>query len=139
MFKDVDLTGINSIEVTASVNLRGTTSNGETLVIMADDYKRGEPLGYITLSDDGDNIKERTSIRKIDGVHDLYFYCLYGKQTGTASMKIHDITLSAKGLAQIIIIGIIPLVAVAVQKRVGIGLRHVGHLHFLCFAFFPTP
>ena len=39
MFRDVDLTGINSIEVTASVNLRNTTSNGETLVIMADDYK----------------------------------------------------------------------------------------------------
>ena len=97
MFRDVDLTGINSIEVTASVNLRNTTSNGETLVIMADDYKRGEPLGYITLSDDGENIKECTSIRKIDGVHDLYFYCLYGKTTGTASMKIHDITLSAKG------------------------------------------
>ena len=97
MFRDVDLTGINSIGVTATVNLRNTSSNGETLVIMADDYKRGEPLGYITLSDDGENIKEYTSINKIDGVHDLYFYCLYGKGTGNASMRIHDITLYEKG------------------------------------------
>ena len=40
MFRDIDLTGINSIGVTATVNLRNTSSNGETLVFMADDYKR---------------------------------------------------------------------------------------------------
>ena len=57
MFRDVDLTGIKSVTATGWVDMRNSANNGETLVILADDYKKGEVLGYITLYRDGENIE----------------------------------------------------------------------------------
>lgn len=93
MFEKVDLTGIKSIHAKCSVFLRNTSLNGETLAIMADDYKNGTPLGYLTFTKDGQNITASTSITPTEGVHDLYFYCLYGKDN-RGNVNIFNITLS---------------------------------------------
>ena len=79
MFKGVDLTGIKSIHAECSVNIRNTSLNGETIAVMVDDYKNGTPIGYLTFAKDGNPITVSTSVTPVSGVHDLYFYCLYGK------------------------------------------------------------
>ena len=93
MFRDVDLTGIKSVTATGWVDMRNSANNGETLVILADDYKKGEVLGYITLYRDGENIEAKSSIKPVSGKHDLYFYCLYGSDTWNY-MAIEKIILS---------------------------------------------
>ncbi len=91
-FKDVDLTGINSISMEFYNKMAGN-SNGETLLVMVDDPKKGECIGSLTMSELGEKVTVKTAITPTTGTHDLYFYCLYGRQTWN-ELKVFDITLS---------------------------------------------
>ena len=79
-FENVDLTGINSVKVTA-YNKLVTGTNGVTLAIVTDSAKDGNIIGYVTLTEYGEEITAKASIKPTEGVHNLYFYSLYGKNT----------------------------------------------------------
>ena len=97
-FKGVDLTGMNSlsVKIQSTLNISGA-SNGDTFLIMIDSPDNGEVIGNITILP---NYEEREYIQKVsikptNGVHDLYFYSLYGKSTEN-TFSLHDITLSSE-------------------------------------------
>lgn len=73
-FADVDLTGMNSVEVKGSAFLRGWT-NGASLKIVLDNPKMGEQIGTIVVSEE----KELYSayITPTSGTHDVYFVSMY--------------------------------------------------------------
>ena len=54
-FKDVDLTGVNSIEVGAWAEF-SSGSNGETLLVIADDPDTGKVIGSLTFSESGEAV-----------------------------------------------------------------------------------
>ena len=89
-FKDVDLTGMNSlsVKIQSTLNISGP-SNGDTFLIMIDSPDNGEVIGNITILP---NYEEREYIQKVsikptNGVHDLYFYSLYGKSTENTFLR----------------------------------------------------
>ncbi len=93
-FPSVDLTGMKSVTVKAYNKISGNV-NGETLLVMTGDVKNGECIGSITLSEVGEEISVTAPISPVSGVHDLYFYCLYGKSLQN-ECSIKEITLSDK-------------------------------------------
>ena len=76
-FSGVDLTGINSVIVKAKCSMP-YGSNGETLVIVIDDPVNGDDIGYVIINSEGKN-EFVGGIKKVDGVHDVYFVSSYGK------------------------------------------------------------
>ena len=93
-YENVDLTGIKSVSVTA-YNKLVTGRNGVTLAIVTDNPKTGKTIGYINLTKSGEEITASANITPTEGVHNLYFYSLYGKKTKNET-KIKKITLSDK-------------------------------------------
>ncbi len=91
-FKDVDLTGVNSIEVGAWAEF-SSSSNGETLLVIADDPDTGKVIGSLTFSESGEAVSAKTAIEPLSGKHDLYFYCLYGSGLGN-TFRINKVLLS---------------------------------------------
>ena len=79
-YENVDLTGINSVKITA-YNKLVTGTNGVTMAIVTDNPKTGDIIGYVTLTEYGEEITAKASINPTEGVHNLYFYSLYGKNT----------------------------------------------------------
>lgn len=92
-FKDVDLSEINSITVAVTSNMPDN-SNGETLAVILDDPYKGTHIGNIILTKQGD-YQAKGSITPVSGVHDLYFYCIYGFSLSNY-IKISRITLSSE-------------------------------------------
>ena len=92
MFKDVDLTGVNSIGIKAEMEFRNISTNGSDIAVIADDLKKGTLLGYIHLDDDG-VIERYTSVSGISGKHDLYFY---GMASTDTKSSIVEVILSSK-------------------------------------------
>ncbi len=91
-YENVDLTGINSVKITA-YNKLVTGTNGVTLAIVTDNPKTGDIIGYVTLTEVGEDITVTSSINPTEGVHNLYFYSLYGKNTVNET-RIKKIVLS---------------------------------------------
>ncbi len=91
-FKDVDLTGINSISMEIYNKMNGS-SNGETLIVMIDDPLKGEAIGALTISETGEKVTVKTAIKPTTGKHDLYFYCLYAYNAWN-ELKVLSLTLS---------------------------------------------
>lgn len=79
-YENVDLTGMNSVKITA-YNKLVTGTNGVTMAIVIDNPKSGDVIGYATLTKVGENITVQAPIKLTTGVHNLYFYSLYGKNT----------------------------------------------------------
>lgn len=93
-FDNVDLTGINSVEVNAYNKISGQ-SNGETLAVVIDDPNSGKLIGTVTLTEVGEDITAKGSIEPTTGVHKLYFRCLYAANSWN-EIQIKKITLSPK-------------------------------------------
>ena len=85
MFKDVDLTGVNSIGINANMIFRGNGgTNGFDIAVILDNYKTGTLIGYIHLDDEGE-IEKYTSVSGVSGTHDVYFYFLTGGEANKYS------------------------------------------------------
>ena len=93
-FDNVDLTGINSVEINAYNKISGQ-SNGETLAVVIDDPNSGKLIGTVTLTEVGEDITAKGSIEPTTGVHKLYFRCLYAANSWN-EIQIKKITLSPK-------------------------------------------
>lgn len=91
-FPGVDMTGINSVSVRAKNDIDGT-SNAMTLAVVLDDPKKGEVLGYINLSEPGEDINAYAPIKRAEGTHNVYFYCYYGS-VGAGDVAIKEISFS---------------------------------------------
>ena len=91
-FPGVDMTGINSVSVRAKNDIDGT-SNAMTLAVVLDDPKKGEVLGYINLSEPGEDINAYAPIKRAEGTHNVYFYCYYGS-VGAGDVAIKEIGFS---------------------------------------------
>ena len=91
-YENVDLTGINSVKITA-YNKLVTGTNGVTMAIVTDEPKTGNIIGYVTLTEVGEDVTVTSSIKPTEGVHNLYFYSLYGKNTVNET-RIKKIVLS---------------------------------------------
>ena len=72
-YENVDLSGINSVKITA-YNKLVTGTNGVTMAIVTDDPKTGDVIGYVTLTEVGENVNVTSSIKPTEGIHNLYFY-----------------------------------------------------------------
>ncbi len=95
-FKNVDLTGMNSISAKVNNTLYVSGgNNGDTYLIMIDSPVNGKVIGHLTIMPDFENtdVTVKAAIEPTEGVHDLYFYSLYGNGT-TNFIIIYDITLS---------------------------------------------
>lgn len=75
-FDNVDLTGINSVEVTVTGTMYGHTS-GATLLVMTDDAKSGKVIGTVTISETGKEKVVKGTIEPTNGKHKLIFRVLY--------------------------------------------------------------
>lgn len=77
-FKDVDLTGINSVSVRL-YNQMEHSANGETLLVVIDNPNNGQVIGSVTLTELGEDITVKAALTPVSGTHNLYFRCLYGR------------------------------------------------------------
>ncbi len=91
-YDNVDLSGIKSVSITA-YNKLVTGTNGVTLAIVTDNPKTGDIIGYVNLTESGEEITAKAEITPTEGVHDLYFYSLYGRNTKNET-KIKKIVLT---------------------------------------------
>lgn len=96
-FDNVELTGINSIEVKVKSSIPDR-SNGETLAIMADDPYQGVHLGNVAIGKNGE-YSIKAAIKEQKGTHKLYFYCLYGSGLSN-TLKIMSVTLKPEKLTK---------------------------------------
>ncbi|MDO5477654.1 MAG: hypothetical protein Q4G23_00630 [Clostridia bacterium] len=95
-FKGVDLTGMNSVSMKLNNTLYVSGgNNGDTYLIMIDSPENGKIIGNLTIMPDFENtdVTVKAAIEPVTGVHDLYFYSLYGNGT-TNYIAIKEITLS---------------------------------------------
>lgn len=77
-FDNVDLTGINSVEVYVKGNMYAYTS-GATLLVVTDDPQNGKLIGTVTISEAGDEHAVKAAIEPTTGKHKLIFKVLYSK------------------------------------------------------------
>ena len=96
-FDNVELTGINSIEVKVKSSIPDR-SNGETLAIMADDPYQGVHIGNVAIGKNGE-YSIKAAIKEQKGTHKLYFYCLYGSGLSN-TLKIMSVTLKPEKLTK---------------------------------------
>lgn len=96
-FKNVDLTGIQSVTATATASLTAF-SNGVTLGIVTDDPKTGEVLGYLVFNESGSSVTVSAPIKAVSGKHDVYFVSTYDSSS-TVNMTLERLTLSSSPYA----------------------------------------
>lgn len=95
-FKEVDLTGINSVEINLYNGMHLTEINGDSFLIMIDSPTSGKVIGTLIFSPEfeNENVTVKAAIEKTEGVHDLYFYSLYGSDSHGNFLQYKEITLS---------------------------------------------
>ena len=90
---EVDMTGKQSLYAEADISL-GARAEGETLAVVTDDPAKGNPIGYIALTTNGEGVRFGTKLTPTEGVHKLYLVGVYGKGNSDKNIMIKKFTLS---------------------------------------------
>ncbi len=93
-FDNVDLTGMNSVQITANVSLYNY-GDGDLIQVRLDSPK-GKLLGYVDLDRHApdEDVIYKGAIEKTEGVHKLYFVSTMGYAGGNETCYIKGISLS---------------------------------------------